>query len=270
MAQRLISATFAIIITFLILFSDPRIIGICAIVLSALALYEAFKAFAFDKKPPFMILGLIACISFQFIERLKAEYLMSALFFFVFLVCIVLIISHKKVTFIDISIFTVLLLLIPFSFTRLVYIRDYENLGSFYIWLPLIGAFCSDTGAFFVGRAFKGPKLCPELSPKKTISGAVGGFIGSIIGFFIYSMILIYFYKFSINYIPYYILAIICSFTAQCGDLTASAIKRHGQIKDFGNIMPGHGGLLDRVDSLIFTAPIVAIYLCTFMVQIFK
>lgn len=119
-----------------------------------------------------------------------------------------------------------------------------------------------------MGIALKGPKLCPDLSPKKTISGSVGGFVGSLIGFFVYAMILWYGYGISVNLLPYYGLALLCGLTAQLGDLTASSIKRSRNVKDFGNVIPGHGGFLDRVDSLMFVAPTVYIYIITFGMQV--
>jgi phosphatidate cytidylyltransferase len=269
MLQRWISAIIAIVILFAILLSDIMVMKIGTIILSLLALYEVFCAFSFQKNPIFVFLGIVSCLLFGVFIKLNPNYIETIAFLSIFTMAIVMIFSHKRVSFIDISILLFLIFVIPFCFTHLIYLRNIKGLGIYYIWLPFIGAFCSDSGAFFVGKAFGGKKLCEELSPKKTISGSIGGFIGSIIGFFIYSLILIYYFKFDINYIPYYILAIICSLTAQIGDLTASAIKRHSHIKDFSNIMPGHGGLMDRVDGLMFTAPMVYIFIFSLGIKIF-
>jgi phosphatidate cytidylyltransferase len=269
MLQRWISAIIAIAILFAILLSDIIVIKIGAVILAMLALYELFCAFSFQKNPVFIFLGMVSCLSFGVFSRLNPNYIGAIVFLSIFTMALVMIFSYKKVSFIDISILCFFLLLIPFCFTHLTFIRKLHDLGIYYIWLPFIGAFCSDSGAFFVGKAFGGKKLCEELSPKKTISGSIGGFIGSVIGFFIYSLILIYYFKFNVEYVPYYILALLCSFASQIGDLTASAIKRHSRIKDFGNIMPGHGGIMDRVDGLMFTAPMVYVFIFSFGIKIF-
>ena len=264
MSQRLIGAGIIIAVLFLILFSNTIVIGIAAVIFSGLALYEAFNAFSFQKKPAFLALGLISCISMPYLSEFSKNDVYTGVFIFIFVSCLVMVIFNKEISFADISIFLFLILLIPFSLSHIIYLREIKPFGDLYIWLPFIGASCSDSAAFFVGRAFGGRKLCEDLSPKKTVSGAIGGFFGSLFGFFVYSIILIYMCKVNINYPNYYMLALLCSFVAQIGDLTASAIKRHSHIKDFGNILPGHGGILDRIDSLIFTAPIVYIFIYNF------
>ena len=270
MLQRWISAIVAASILVAILLSDVLIIKICTIVLAMVALYEVFCAFSFQKNPVFVFLGIVSCLSFGVFNRINPNYLEAIAFISIIIMILVMIGSHKKVSFIDITVLSFILLVIPFCFEHILFIRKIPEWGQYYIWLPFIGAFCSDSGAFFVGKAFGGKKLCPELSPKKTISGSIGGFIGSIVGFFLYSMVLIYYFKFQVSYLHYYILAVLCSFASQIGDLTASAIKRHSSIKDFGNIMPGHGGLMDRVDGLMFSAPMVYVYVFSLGIVIFN
>ncbi|MGN0658378.1 MAG: phosphatidate cytidylyltransferase [Emergencia sp.] len=124
------------------------------------------------------------------------------------------------------------------------------------IWLVLLSAFCTDIFAYFTGYFLGKHKLCPNLSPKKTIEGAVGGTIGSVIccglfGYFIQPDL----------WIHCMIIGLIGAVLAQCGDLSASALKRKMGIKDYGNLIPGHGGILDRFDSVLFTAPVVYYYI---------
>lgn len=121
-----------------------------------------------------------------------------------------------------------------------------------FVWLVYIIAFGTDTTAYFTGVLFGKHKLCPEISPNKTIEGAVGGILGCII------LSTIYFSVIGINnYINIIIFSIFASIISMLGDLTASKIKREFNIKDFGKILPGHGGILDRFDSVLFVAPIV-------------
>lgn len=127
-------------------------------------------------------------------------------------------------------------------------------------FLIFISSWVCDTCAYFAGRALGKHKLAPVLSPKKSIEGSVGGVLGSLLAAAIYS------YEIGLPVIP---TALICAFTSiisQFGDLFASAIKRNHDIKDYGNLIPGHGGILDRFDSVIITAPFIYI-LCEVMIK---
>ncbi len=121
-----------------------------------------------------------------------------------------------------------------------------------FVWLVYIIAFGTDTFAYFTGVFFGKHKLCPKVSPKKTVEGAIGGIAGCVI------LTVIYFKVLGINNILYTIIfSIFVSAFSIVGDLLASKIKREHGIKDFGNFLPGHGGILDRFDSLLFVAPVV-------------
>jgi len=121
-----------------------------------------------------------------------------------------------------------------------------------FVWLVYIIAFGTDTFAYFVGVFFGKHKLCPHVSPKKTVEGAIGGIVGCTI------LTIIYFKVLGINNFLYTIIfSIFVSAFSMIGDLLASKIKREHGIKDFGNFLPGHGGILDRFDSLLFVAPVV-------------
>lgn len=138
-----------------------------------------------------------------------------------------------------------------------------ESIGdpSILVWLIVLSAFGSDVCAYFTGMAIGRHKLCPKISPKKTIEGAIGGVVGSILVCGVFGF---YFAN------PYFIhcLAIgaIGAAISQCGDLTASVFKRKMGIKDYGNLIPGHGGILDRFDSVLFTAPTIYYYIHLFII----
>ena len=128
------------------------------------------------------------------------------------------------------------------------------------VWLVVITAFGTDIMAYFTGYALGKHKLCPKISPKKTIEGSVGGTLGSIIlcgifGFFFARPLLVH----------CLIIGLLGGVISQFGDLTASVFKRKMGIKDYGNLIPGHGGILDRFDSVLFTGPLVYYYICIAM-----
>jgi phosphatidate cytidylyltransferase len=129
-----------------------------------------------------------------------------------------------------------------------------------YPWLVYIIAFGTDTCAYFSGKMLGKHKLYPEVSPNKTIEGAIGGIIGCTI------LSLVYFYYLRINkYIYIIIFSVSASVFSQAGDLAASKIKRENNIKDFGRLLPGHGGILDRFDSVLFVAPAVYYFIWYFL-----
>ncbi len=132
--------------------------------------------------------------------------------------------------------------------------------GSVYVWLVYIIAFGTDTFAYFAGKMLGRHKLYPEVSPNKTIEGAIGGIIGCTI------ISIIFFKYLRINkYIYIIIFSVSASIFSMVGDLTASKIKRESGIKDFGDLLPGHGGILDRFDSVLFVAPTVYYFVQHFL-----
>jgi phosphatidate cytidylyltransferase len=132
------------------------------------------------------------------------------------------------------------------------------NLGKYYILLPFVSAFCSDAFALFAGMLFGKHKLAPELSPKKTVEGSIGGFAGSVLCVCLYAFIVNRVWGLTPHYGMLVVYGILGSAISQLGDLSFSYIKREYGIKDYGNIFPGHGGVLDRFDSVIFCAPLTA------------
>lgn len=126
--------------------------------------------------------------------------------------------------------------------------------GKILIWYILISAWGTDTFAYIVGMSFGKHKLT-KISPKKSIEGSIGGTIGAILLALIYTAIVQRYVDLNISYMFVAITTLILSILSQLGDLSASSIKREMEIKDYGNLIPGHGGMLDRIDSIIFVAP---------------
>ena len=129
--------------------------------------------------------------------------------------------------------------------------------GRYLVLLPFIVAFISDGGAYFAGVLWGRHKVTPHVSPNKSLEGYIGGFIAAILGMVIYGIILKYAAGFEINILWLIIYGIVGSLVTQLGDLSFSLVKREYKIKDYGNLLPGHGGMLDRFDSMIFAAPVI-------------
>lgn len=129
--------------------------------------------------------------------------------------------------------------------------------GNNILWLVFIICFSTDTFAYIIGINFGKHKLCPLISPKKSVEGAIGGIVGSMILTVIYGYFMNHYHLLDFPMSYYIVISFITSILSQFGDLTASLIKRTFKVKDFGNILPGHGGVLDRFDSIIFATPLV-------------
>lgn len=146
-------------------------------------------------------------------------------------------------------------LLIPLMLSALVRIAN-DELGRFFVLLPFLLAFTSDSGAYFAGRFFGKHKFAPVISPNKTVEGVVGGVVGAVLGMFIYCAVLDIAFRFRVNYLFALSYGILGSLGAVFGDLAFSVIKRQTGIKDYGKLIPGHGGVLDRFDSMVIVAPL--------------
>ncbi len=138
------------------------------------------------------------------------------------------------------------------GFTSIVLLRDFQDVGMYLFMLIFVGAWMTDIFAYFVGRFFGKHKLIPEISPKKTVEGSIGGIVFCSLSFVLYGFILSYFTNISpISYVVLAVVGVIISVVSQIGDLTMSQIKRQFGVKDYGKILPGHGGMLDRFDSIL-------------------
>ena len=128
-----------------------------------------------------------------------------------------------------------------------------EN-GKILIWYLFVAAWGTDTCAYCIGRNF-GKHKFSKISPNKSIEGCIAGTVGSVLLAIIYTVICNNIWNMNINYLLISVVAVVLSLVSQIGDFAASSIKRYTGIKDFSNLIPGHGGMLDRIDSLMFIAP---------------
>lgn len=177
-----------------------------------------------------------------------------ALVFFL-LLALELLASHAALPFSEIACTAFAGLLMPLLLSALLRIRCMDD-GVFFVLMPLVLAFVADSGAYFAGRFFGRHKLAPVISPKKTVEGAVGGVVCTVAFVALYGLVLQEAFGFTVNYAAALIYGVLGSTVSIVGDLTYSVIKRQVGIKDYGNVLPGHGGILDRFDSMSVVAPL--------------
>ncbi|HIT34102.1 MAG TPA: phosphatidate cytidylyltransferase [Candidatus Faecousia intestinigallinarum] len=168
--------------------------------------------------------------------------------------------SHVKISVEKVAYCLMAGLLLPYLLSSVVRIHSWR-LGRYYILIPFVLAFLSDTGAYFAGRAFGRHKLAPVISPNKTVEGMLGGILGAILGMLIYGVVVQVFFRLKVNYLYALVYGVLGSGAAVFGDLCFSVIKRQTGIKDYGNVIPGHGGVLDRFDSMMAVGPLAELLL---------
>ncbi len=175
---------------------------------------------------------------------------------------VIAVVFHREISFDDIifALFGVILLSVSMSLLAIRAGMD-GRYSSFWIVLSLGVSWVSDTVAYFAGNAFGKCKLCPVISPKKTVEGAVAGVIGGTLAPLLFGLIFLLIYgNVTINFAILPLIGLLNSVISIFGDLLFSVVKRHCGIKDYGSIMPGHGGLLDRFDSVVLCIPVVFIF----------
>ena len=195
---------------------------------------------------------------------LKSSLIVFAYLVYVFILLLIMLFNHKTIRLETITLCGCATLVIPASLSCIIYVRylpwyiDGGYLpGVFMIVYLLFCAWFGDSGAYFVGTFLGKHKLCPEVSPKKTVEGLVGGIItvgvAVLVQCLVYNLLLPS--EMKMSYLVLIPVGMLASGVGVLGDLTASVIKRQYDVKDFGNLMPGHGGVLDRFDSVLFVAP---------------
>lgn len=256
--KRFFSALIILIIVLIVfIFGNTLIVDIFTSLTALLCIYELFHAFEQKGHHPVYWIGYVAAASISFIHLMPKEHilvLIGAIISITILVSFILVITKKtKTNVLDIAItfFGVCYIVLFLMFVPL--IRGMEN-GIFLIWYIFITSWMTDIFAYETGRAI-GKHHFTEVSPNKTIEGCIGGAVGSVVCMIAYTLILNQFFGFNINCLIILIVGIILSIIGQIGDLSASAIKRYSGIKDYGDLIPGHGGMMDRIDSMIFIAP---------------
>lgn len=257
------------------IFSDTMAFPIVIGLLCFIGVYEMAKCLGFDKKYFITIPMYIVALALPMIRHSKYDILFNTntpylafamVILFGLLIYILAYVMLKKntVKLSEILTFYAMYVYIIGCFISMVLVRysdaylgtDGSAIDGTYVYLlAFVGAWVCDTFAYFVGKFFGKHKLIPEISPKKTIEGSIGGIVFTIGAFALYTFIVNTAFEQSLSYIKLCALGLVMSIISQIGDLVASSVKRQYDLKDYGNLFPGHGGVLDRFDSVMLTAP---------------
>lgn len=257
MKQRVISgAVLVVILAITLYFGGIVTCGLMALV-SLVGNMELLRVYGVNKKTPGIVCYLATVLYYIaiYLDRMDIIVPMMVVYLLVMLAVYVLTFptySDKQIMAAFMDFFYVSVML---SFVHL--IRNMEH-GLVLVLLIFVSSWINDTCAYFVGRALGKHKMAPVLSPKKSIEGLIGGIVGAGVFGAVFG-ILFDKYVDTMNYAPllFAVVGAVGALPAVIGDLAASAIKRNNDIKDYGKLIPGHGGILDRFDSIIFTAPII-------------
>ena len=246
-----------------LLLGNKYVIDVVMSIVAIISLQEYFNAFS-KYKPikwiAYLIAGLI-CFIHLIPEGQIFTYIGLSIPAIIVILFIQLVIKDLKISIIDIMItlFGIFYVVLFIMFIPL--LAGVEN-GKILIWYSMICAWGSDTFAYIAGCTFKmGKHKFSKISPKKSIEGCIAGLIGGVVLSLLYTLCIDKFTGFEISYVKVLIVSFVLSIIGQFGDFAASSIKRFVDIKDYSNLIPGHGGLLDRIDSLIFIAPFAYILL---------
>ncbi|MFV0502663.1 MAG: phosphatidate cytidylyltransferase [Lachnospirales bacterium] len=249
----------AVVIITLTIVGDTAM-KLALLIISLIGLQEFYKAVKGNNQLDFIGYGATVLYYALFTTGINNFYMILNTGLLLILLAF-MVIKHPKFTIDEIACTFLGFIYIPVLFSTVYLIRVSEY-GFYLVWLTFITAFFTDIMAYFTGVRFGKRKLAPVLSPNKTVEGSIGGIVGTTVASLLYGLVL----SFLINdlggvnpFIFSITVGFFCSIFAQFGDLAASSIKRSKNIKDYGNLIPGHGGIVDRFDSIFFTSTTIYI-----------
>lgn len=257
MKTRIIAAVALLPLLLIVVIVLPAIYtAILMAALCAIGAYELLYNTGYVKHPRLLAYTMLfaALVSFWCYAGRPYDWGLAGLMVFCCALFGELLWSKAKLPFSKILVCIVGGLIIPFLLCSIVRIRRFY-LGHIFVLLPFIIAFSADTGAYFAGKFLGKHPLAPSISPKKTVEGFFGGIASGVLGVIIFSLVLLLGYDLKVNFFYGIVYGIVGSLISVMGDLTFSVIKRQVGLKDYGNLIPGHGGVLDRFDSACLVAP---------------
>ena len=261
---RLLSGILLVIIALATIITGGDVLFATLLMISFIGMTEIYKVLEISGTL-LGIAGYVAAAAYYFLLRLNRADLVTMLcIIYLILIMVIYVFSYPKYRSEQIMLAFFGLFYVAFMLSYVYQIRMLGQ-GAFLVWLVFICSWGCDTCAYCVGMLFGKHKMAPKLSPKKSIEGAVGGVVGAALLGVLYAVLVNRFAKGAdVSVWLYALISGVGAIISQVGDLAASGIKRNHDIKDYGQLIPGHGGILDRFDSVIFTAPIIY-YMATFL-----
>lgn len=263
MKTRIISGAVFTVVLALVFFLLPNFVTAVAVAaLCAMASYELLFATGLVKNVRLNIYSALMAVLVALWSHLGCDYasMLLGVLLYGMLLFGELLISSGKTPVAQLGYCMLSGLVIPFLLSALLRIRNWQD-GQILLLIPFIMAYCSDTGAYFIGVCFGKHKMCPNISPKKSWEGFFGGIAVAIVGMIVYAYVLTRTSDFRVNYVLALLYGLVGALGSVFGDLMMSVIKRQVGIKDYGKLIPGHGGILDRFDSVLITAPLTEVLL---------
>ena len=267
MLTRIITSLVALcVLVPVLIFSNTWALPIAVAIACFLSNYEALKCVGTVKKP--IISGTLLSLSafapiFVRMTDGANEFAVKAacvVFAVILYLMAVLVFSKGALSITEISVSAFMSFYVTSGFSAIVMLHDCFENGKYTYLLIFIGAWVTDIFAYFCGRFFGKHKLIPEVSPKKTVEGSIGGTLFAGIAFVLFGVIVKALnIDLDFSHLQLFVFGIVAALVAQIGDLCMSALKRHFGIKDFGKIFPGHGGMLDRFDSILAVSIVLLI-----------
>lgn len=264
MKTRIIVAAIFIPILLVVLLVLPPVFLMGVIMLiSACCAFELLRAAGGIKYLMLYVYALVAALAIPLVTYFNVagiyyQLILYALAVILFAEAVISYGVENPVTFRNILTVLFAGFLIPCALTCLLKLKMMDN-GKYLVLIPFICTIVSDSGAYFVGVFFGKHKGILQVSPKKSLEGFIGSLVSLIIGMLIYGLILKFAIKLDVNFGILMLYALVGNIATQLGDLAFSLIKRERRIKDYGNLIPGHGGMMDRFDSMVFAAPVIYI-----------
>ena len=263
MKTRILTAAILVpILLLIVLVADKSVAAVVLGVLLAIGAYELLYRTKLVQRPRMVLTSAAMAFTvsiWSYFSSVHAYFIFMIMAFFM-LMYGEMMLDHVKVHLDMVGMCFVAGLIIPYMLSSLVRILV-MNIGRYVILIPFVVAFLSDTGAYFIGTKYGKHKLSPVVSPNKTIEGLLGGLAFAMVGMLVYAVILDWPLKFDVNYGLALLYGLAGSLVGTIGDLCFSVVKRQTGIKDYGNLIPGHGGVLDRLDSLTLVAPLMEAFL---------
>ena len=254
---RLISGIIVLLIAIGIVGFGTMTLWFASILISVMAMYEMYKAFGLKCSRLSYVSYVLSILYYVMVLLNTDEYIGLFIIISILLLLTIYVFTFPKYNINDVVRVLFTLIYIPVMFSFLYKIRALRY-GEYIVWLVFVSSWGSDVCAYSVGMLIGKHKIAPKLSPKKSVEGCLGGVLGAAIMGYIFG-VLFNRYVEPIRYIELVctLACALASVLSQIGDFAASGIKRNQEIKDYGNLIPGHGGILDRVDSILFTAPVI-------------